>query len=416
MTLDEVANTIADPAAYADEARLHRALALLRSDDPVRWVRPPGYHPFWAVTRHADVLEVERNPAVFRNSPRPLLVTARMDELNALRDTLGVGLRPLIHLDGVAHRTIRAAGARWFRPATMAEFEGRLRELAGACVDRMAALGGACDFATDVADDFALRVLGSALGAPESDHSRLFRLTPAGRRGFSPRQRQAAMAGFTEYFGELAAERRARPTGDLASVIANAGLSEFDTRSYYIIVVTAGHDTASAVIAGGLRALIEHPGQLRRLRDDPSLLPAAVEEMIRWVTPVKAFMRTATEDYELGGAAIRAGEAVLLSYPSANRDERVFAEPFRFDVGRSPNRHLAFGHGPHHCLGAPLARLEIAAFFAELLPRLDEVRLAGQPRHIATTFSGGLKNLPIRYRLRACAPDSDRAPDSRSRS
>jgi cytochrome P450 len=207
------------------------------------------------------------------------------------------------------------------------------------------------------------------------------------------------------YFNELTAARRATPTEDLASAIANATidgepLSDIDTVSYYLIIATAGHDTTSAVISGGLHALIEHPEQRRRLRDNMDLMPLATEEMIRWVTPVKEFMRTPQQDTEVRGVPIAAGESVLLSYVSSNRDEDVFDEPFRFDVGRDPNKHNAFGYGVHFCLGAALARMEVNSFFSELIPRLDEIELTGEPAYTATIFVGGPKHLPIRYSLK----------------
>lgn len=203
----------------------------------------------------------------------------------------------------------------------------------------------------------------------------------------------------------LPGRRRAEPTDDLASAIANARvdgeyLSDFDTASYYVIIATAGHDTTSSTISGGLHALIERPDELARLRDDPALLRTAAEEMIRWVTPVKEFMRTANADTQVGGVPIKEGASLLLSYPSANRDEKVFDDPFRFDASRDPNKHLAFGFGVHYCLGAALARIETRALFAELLPRLESIELAGQPEWVATTFVGGLKHLPIRYTLK----------------
>jgi cytochrome P450 len=169
--------------------------------------------------------------------------------------------------------------------------------------------------------------------------------------------------------------------------------------SYYLIIATAGRDTTSATISGGLQALIENPDQLQRLRDDPGLMGLATEEMIRWVTPVKEFMRTAQEDTMIRDVSIRAGESVLLSYPSGNRDEDVFTEPFRFDVGRDPNKHVAFGYGVHFCLGAALARMEVNSFFSALVPRLRSIELTGRPEHTATVFVGGLKHLPIRYEL-----------------
>jgi cytochrome P450 len=173
-----------------------------------------------------------------------------------------------------------------------------------------------------------------------------------------------------------------------------------DLASYYVIIATAGHDTTSSTIAGGLHALLQHPEELKRLQNDLELLPTAVEEMIRWVTPVKEFMRTASEDAVVGGTAIEAGQSLYLAYLSANRDEAVFDDPFRFDVGRHPNRHVAFGFGPHFCLGAQLARLETRALFAELLPRLENIELAGTPSSSATVFVGGLKTLPIDYTIR----------------
>jgi len=202
----------------------------------------------------------------------------------------------------------------------------------------------------------------------------------------------------------LTQSRREHPTEDLASAIANAKingepLTDMDTLSYYVIVASAGHDTTSAATAGGLLALLENPDQLARLKNDMSLMPTAVEEMIRWVVPVKEFMRTAQADTVVRGVPIAKGEAVLLSYVSANRDEDVFADPFRFDVGRDPNKHLSFGHGVHFCLGAALARMEINSFFTELVPRIKSIELAGEPETMATTFVGGLKHLPIRVEL-----------------
>jgi cytochrome P450 len=190
----------------------------------------------------------------------------------------------------------------------------------------------------------------------------------------------------------------------MASAIANARidgefLSELETSSYYVLIATAGHDTTSATISGGLLALIENRDQLHRLRDDPGLMPTATEEMIRWVTPVKAFMRTATQDTSVRGVPIGAGESAVLSYVSANRDEDVFDDPFRFDVGRVTNKHLGFGHGVHFCLGATLARMEVNSFFSELLPRLGDIELTAPAEFIATTFVGGLKHLPIRVSM-----------------
>jgi cytochrome P450 len=223
-------------------------------------------------------------------------------------------------------------------------------------------------------------------------------------RGQTLEDQYAVILDFFQYFGALTADRRATATDDLASRIANGEvdgrqLADVEAISYFVIIATAGHDTTSSAMAGGLQALIENPDELARLRRDPAVLPTTVDEMIRWVSPVKHFMRTATADYELGGRKIAAGDWLMLSYVSANRDEAVFEEPFRFDIGRKPNRHLAFGFGVHFCLGAQLARNELRALFSELAPRLEHVEFDGPPSLTRTTFVGGLKSLPIRYAL-----------------
>ena len=214
----------------------------------------------------------------------------------------------------------------------------------------------------------------------------------------------ATLLDFVQYFETLIEQRRAEPGDDLASTIANARIDgeligNLEAIGYFVLIATAGHDTTSASIAGGLHALLEHPDQLQRLQDNPELVTTAVDEMIRWVSPVKQFMRTATEDYTLRGVPIAAGDSVLLSYPSANRDEEVFADSQRFDVGRDPNRHVGFGFGAHFCLGSHLARREGRALFSELLPRLRTIELVGEPSYMETLFVGGPKHLRIRYEL-----------------
>lgn len=405
--VDEAARVFADPSAYADEARLHAAMTHLRAHAPVSWVDVEGYRPFWAITKHADIMAIERDNAVFTNSPRPVLTTAEGDAQQA-----AMGVSTLIHMDDPQHRKIRSIGADWFRPKAMRALKVRVDELARDFVDQMFRRGGECDFVQEVAVNFPLYVIMSLLGIPESDFARMLTYTQELfgsddtelQRGATMEERGLALFDMFTYFNEITAARRAQPTEDLASAIANARidgepLSDIDTVSYYLIVATAGHDTTSATISGGLHALIEHPDQLHRLQREPALLPLAVEEMIRWVTPVKEFMRTAQQDTVIRGVPITAGESVLLSYPSGNRDEDVFTDPFTFDVGRDPNKHVAFGYGVHFCLGAALARMEIASFYAELLPRLRSVELAGRAEHVATIFVGGLKHLPIRYEL-----------------
>jgi cytochrome P450 len=401
------ASVLADPLAYTDEVGLHRALTHLRATAPVSWVDVPNYAPFWAITKHADIMEIERANDVFTNSPRPVLVTREGDEQQAAS-----GIKTLIHMDDPQHRDVRAIGANWFRPKAMRALKDRADALAKQFVDTMVTEGPECDFVQKVAVNYPLYMIMTLLGVPEDDFGLMLKLTQElfgsdddeFKRGDMAEQMTALLEMF-QYFTELTAARRANPTEDLASAIANATidgepLTDIETVSYYAIIAAAGHDTSSASIAGGMHALIEHPEQLARLRDDPALMPLAVEEMVRWTTPVKEFMRTPQRDYVIRGVTIAAGESVLLSYVSGNRDEEVFTDPFTFDVGRVPNRHIAFGYGVHFCLGAALARLEITSFFGELLPRLESVQLAGPPDYLATTFVGGLKHLPIRYSLR----------------
>jgi cytochrome P450 len=407
-TMDEAAKLFADPMAYTDEVKLHAALAHLRVHAPVSRVDVPGYRPFWAITKHADIMAIERDNTLFTNSPRPVLMTEEADEQQA-----AIGINTLIHMDDPQHRVVRAIGADWFRPKAMRALKVRIDELAKRFVDKMMHLGDECDFVQEVAVNYPLYVIMSMLGLPEDDFPRMLKYTQEMfgnddaelQRGTTKEEQMAALLDMFAYFTAVTASRRENPTEDLASAIANATidgepLSDIETVSYYSIIAAAGHDTTSAVISGGLNALIDHPDQRERLRANMDLMPLATEEMIRWVTPVKEFMRTAREDTTVRGVPIAAGESVLLSYASANRDEDVFDDPFRFDVGRDPNKHNAFGYGVHFCLGAALARMEVNSFFSELIPRLESIELTSEPAHIATIFVGGLKHLPIRYSLR----------------
>jgi cytochrome P450 len=405
--MDDAARVFVTPLAYTDEAALHRALSHLRAHAPVSWVEVEDYQPFWAITKHADIMEIERANNVFTNSPRPVLVTKEGDEQQA-----AVGIKTLIHMDDPQHRDFRAIGADWFRPKAMRALKDRADELAKRFVEKMAAEGPECDFVQQVAVNYPLYMIMTLLGVPEVDFPSMLRWTQElfggddeeFQRGKTQDERGLALLEMFQYFTELTADRRANPTEDLGSTIANATirgepLSDIETVSYFAIIAAAGHDTSSASISGGMGALLEHPDQLARLRNDMRLMPLAVEEMIRWTTPVKEFMRTAQQEYEIRGVPIAPGDSVLLSYASGNRDDDVFVDPFRFDIAREPNKHIAFGYGVHFCLGAALARLEINSFFSALLPRLKSVEQAGPAEHVATTFVGGLKHLPIRYEL-----------------
>lgn len=409
MTPEEAGLVFVTPEAYADRDWFDEACAVLRREDPIHLVEHPDYPPFHVITKHADVLEIELHHNQWHNAPRPVLSTLEADRR---REEQGDLLRTLIHMDDPDHRAYRNVTAEWFLPKNLAKLDARLAELAKQTVDRMATMGGECDFARDVAMQYPLQVILAILGLPESDYPRMLKLTQELfgaadeelSRGQSMEDLIAVIQDFFAYFTALTEDRRAHPTDDLASAIANATidgepLGMMETISYYVIVATAGHDTTAAAMAGGMQALVENPDQLARLQQDLSLMPTAADEIIRWVTPVKHFMRNCTEPYELRGHQFQPGDAVLLSYPSANRDEEVYPDPFRFDVGRNPNKHLAFGFGVHYCLGAMLARMELKALFSELVPRLRSVELAGEPEEMKTLFVGGLKHLPLRFEV-----------------
>jgi cytochrome P450 len=413
---EEPGRIFVDAAAYADLDTWHEIATRLRAESPVFEVALPGRERFWAVTRHADVMEVERHADEFTNHEGMTIMVERPPA-----DAPPAAVNTLVQMDGDEHRVHRALISDWFKPASIRSLTDRVEALARRAIDDMAATGGECDFAVDVAMNFPLRVILSILGLPESDYPRMLRLTqelfgtedPDFTRAeggvvtdMSTDAGMAVIMDFFAYFAGLTASRRTTPTPDLASMVANATidgrpLEDTETFGYYLIVTTAGHDTTSSGIAGGMLALLQHPDQLAALRADPSLMANATDEIVRWVSPVKHFMRTAHVPWELSGTAIEPGDWLLLSYQSANRDEAVFDDPFRFDVARSnANQSLAFGFGRHYCLGSHLAKLEIRALFTELLARVDHIELAGEPQLMHSTLVSGPKKLPVRFRMR----------------
>jgi cytochrome P450 len=404
-------------ATYSTPGAYDELFRDLRRDDPVRWTEPDGYLPFWTVSRHSDVMEIERQNDRFTNAQRVLLQLAADDErLKAVTGTVS-SVRTLVSMDSPDHYAYRSLTQSWFMPPNLKKLEEGVRILAKEYIDRLEALGGRCDFVKDVAVWYPLRVIMMILGVPREGDALMLRLTremfgavdPEVMKGRTGSQvRLDAVNQFSDYFGRLSAERRSDPRGDLTSVLANATIAgkPIDVReaiSYFVIVATAGHDTTSASTAGGLLALIQNPVELRKLKDNPALIPSAIEEMFRWVTPVKHFFRTAQEDYVLRGCDIKAGDSLMMCYQSANRDEEAFDDPFSFKVDRSPNRHLAFGHGAHLCLGMHLARMEMRALYNELLTRLDAVSLDGPVSWADANFICGLEQLPISYTVRKAA-------------
>ena len=406
-----VDNAIVSADTYANPERYDVLFDRLRAEEPVRWTAPDGFRPFWTVSKYEDLREVENNPTLFLNAPRLILRPIDVEEkVKALTGGRSLLLRNLVNFDGDEHRASRLLTQAWFMPPRLRALEQDLRTLARQHMDILASFDGACDFVRDVASWYPLRVIMKILGLPPSDEAKMLKLTQDNFGPDDPDVKRdpnvnvvTTVNEYKTYFSALTAARRANPTDDLASVIANATfdghlIGDLEALSYYIVIATAGHDTTSSTTSGGLLALIQNPDQMRKLQDNPKLLSSAVDEMLRWVTPVKHFFRTAAEDSELRGQAIRKGDNLLMCYASANRDADVYPDPFKFDIERVPNRHLAFGYGPHVCLGQHLAKMEIRVFFEELLNRFDHFELDGPPAWLASNFVSGLKRMPIRYK------------------
>ena len=402
-----------DADAYTDPESWHAVAAELRREAPVLPVEAEGILPFYALTRHADVFEVSRHHDVWHNTQRSML----MDEFTwQFILSLGIDPKTLIHMDGTEHRDHRKVTNDWFKPAAVRHRQGDIEAIADQYVDRMVELGGECDFAQDVAVPYTLRVIMSIFGVPPDEEPIMLRLTQGIFGAADPEYLgdlsdpvalgTSAINEFGAYFGALAADRRAHPTDDLATVIANGQIDgcpigEHARLWYFIIVATAGHDTTSYALSGGVEALLQHPDQLAALAADPSLAANAAEEAIRWTAPVRHFMRYAEEDTRIRDVDIAAGERVLLSYWSANRDEDVFADPQRFDIQRADVGNLiSFGLGVHYCLGSQFARREVRTFLGKLVERIEGLEPAGDPQWTAANFVGGVKHLPVRYRVR----------------
>jgi cytochrome P450 len=406
-TVDSLGSIFADPTAYADPSGWHAAAKQIRDEAPILKVALEGYPEFWAITKHADVMEIERNPTVFTNGTLSVLAT------QAALAASDSPVKTLIQMDGGEHKANRGIVNEWFKPRNVQAMQSRIDQLATHYVDRMARLGGRCDFVSDVALHFPLQVILSILGLPEDDYARMLKLTqelfgaedPDIARLGEDQSILDVMLDLVSYFTALAGERRLHPSDDLSSVIANAEidgqlLPDMDMLGHYVIIATAGHDTTSNAIAGGLVALMEFRDQFELLQQQPELIDGAADEFIRFVSPVKHFMRTCQEPFTVRDVTFQPGDALYLSYASANRDEEVFTDPMCLDVRReNASSHLAFGFGQHFCLGAHLARMEIRALFRELLGRLDHIELVGEPTWIRSYFVQGPKSVPITYQL-----------------
>lgn len=422
----DIAATIVDPYAYADGDKVDQAFAKLRKDQPLAVAQPEGFEPFWVVTKHKDIYAVERQNETFHNGDKATTLTT-IEADQAVREMMGGSphlVRSLVQMDNPDHKNYRRITADNFMPQNLKQLEVQVRKIAKSFVDHMEEVGrannGECDFARDVAFLYPLHVIMELLGVPDSDEPKMLKLTQelfgaadpelnrTGKERDSMKDGLDALSStvneFIEYFSEITEDRRKNPKDDIASIIANGKINGeplgiLEAMSYYIIVATAGHDTTSSTTAGAMWALAERPDQFRRIKEDPKYIPMMVEESIRWVTPVKHFMRSATQDTELAGQEIKKGDWMMLCYPSGNRDEEMFDDPFEFKIDRQPNRHIAFGHGAHICLGQHLARMEMRALWEELLPRVESLELNGQPSRMIANFVCGPKSVPIRFKM-----------------
>jgi len=418
----DIANTVIDPKAYADGRRVDDAFTWLRREAPLAVAQPQGFDPFWLITRHADIQEIERRNDAFHNGDTFTTLT-NIEGGEAVKKLTGGSphlVRSLVQMDNPDHFNYRRLTQSWFLPQNLRSLEGRIREIARQFVGRMAAHGGTCDFARDVAFLYPLHVIMEVIGVPERDEGLMLKLTQELFGAADPEMNRtgetadgtsrgvdaiwATVAEMMAYFTEMSENRRKVPREDLATVLATAQidgkpLGQIEALSYYIIAATAGHDTTSNTTAGAMWAMLEHPDQLAKVKADPALINGMVEESIRWVTPVKHFMRSATEDTEVAGVKMAKGDWMMLCYPSGNRDEAVFTDPFIFDVERTPNKHVAFGYGAHVCLGQHLARMEMRILWEELLPRLESIELNGTPKNTEANFVCGPKSVPVKFKM-----------------
>lgn len=415
---DHIAEAVVLPASHRDEERVQAAHAWLRENMPLGRATVPGWDPVWLVSKNADIVEVERAVSTFPIGDfNQILRNQASDDFQ--RNILGNGRIRVMHslsaMDAPEHTQVRSIAQQWFMPARVRQLEEQVRSDAKDAVDGLASGDPEIDFVKEFALLYPLRVIMTLIGVPREDEPYMLGLTqeffgtrePApAAEGAAPdpaevaRQWHAAVTQFLDYFSALIEQKRKVPGEDFATLIANTiddgSLDPVYGATFCLSMAAAGHDTTSSTVSGAFLALIQNPDELAKCVSDPSLIPGLVEESMRWVTPVKHFMRSCAEPAEVRGVPIERGDRLMLLYSSANRDEEVFDRPFSFEVERKPNRHLALGTGPHACLGMHVARLEMRVLWEELLPRLQSLELTGEPAYIATNWVGGLKSLPVR--------------------
>jgi cytochrome P450 len=412
-----LAQLLVSPKAYARRTALTSGFKWLRANAPVAIVEVEGFDPFWAVTRYSDISYVSSNSQLFRNGDRSttLVPTLSDKRVRIIRDGAPHMLRTLIQMDDPDHRSYRAIMQGWFSPDRIKRSEPLIRDAAREILQKFERAGSFCDL-VQMARLYTVTVLLRILGVPNIDHAKLLRLArllfdSGEKRGTAPYRfaedparhaetLRAIYGEFDEYFSELiGSEGKSLEKGFLATLsgarIDGAPIGHFEAVSYFALLSTAGHDTAASAIAGGLCALCENRDELRKLKASPSLIPQLVNEAVRWTTPVQHFMRTAAEDVSIDGQDIAQGDWLMLCYISANRDETVFLEPDRFHVHESSRQSLAFGYGPHMCLGKHLAQVEMRIFFEEFLDSVLDMRLVSRPRRSSSIFVGGPQYVPV---------------------
>ena len=396
-----------DAGAYQRYGPPHDQFAWLRENAPVYWHANggrDGWPGFWAVTRHEEVAFVSRHPDLF-SSARRLVVFGEVPEPQVAMQRL-----MMLNMDPPQHTRQRAFVNRGFTPRMIGRLEEHITEVCYGLIDAVRSRGTA-DFVTEIAAPLPLQVICELMGAPLEDRDRIYKLSnqlvgaddPEFQSPTGQRMQHAAAVEIYAYAGELAARRRARPADDIVTRLlqpdeTGAVLSDDEFDLFFLLLTVAGTETTRTAASGGMAAFFEHPEQWQRLVDDPSLVRPAVEEIVRWVSPVNMFRRTATSDVMLGGRQIAEGDKVVIFYSSANRDEAVFAAPDEFDVGREPNPHVGFGGGgPHFCLGRHLAALELRVLLRALAERMPDIALNGEVSRLRSNFINGIKHMPVRF-------------------
>ncbi len=401
---------IVHPDEYAEHGYPHDIWTRLRREAPVFWWDQTDGVPFWAITKHSDIIDIGKHPEKFVSGPRLVIEHEAERQDSDFPPTL-------IQLDPPKHGLYRQLVSKRFTPRYLKTMHADIERIGRQIVDKLMdrADEGECDFVQEISAPLPIAVIAWMLGVPESDWELLFdwtnRTLGAGdpeyqEEGKTPQETaRAAMTELFQYFTELFEDKKKHPGDDLVTIFANAEIDGkplpfIDKLAYAFIIVVAGNETTRNATSGGMLALIEHQDELRKLQSDMTQLPSAIEEILRWTSPIIHFARTATEDLEVRGQAIKSGETLGLFYPSANRDEEVFGDPWNFRIDRNPNPHLAFGIGEHFCLGSHVARLELQVAYKHLLPRLESVELIGPVERLHSALVGGVKHLPIRYKLR----------------